>query len=76
VNSTCDHPDRARPELPDWTGVAPDLSPIAPLDADNFVARLQRLSERAESLTILRRAFADPNVAAKIPGSIAGAAKR
>ena len=43
----------------DWTGVEPDLSPIQPLDARTFEARLRLLSERAESLTILRRAFSE-----------------
>jgi hypothetical protein len=43
----------------DWTGVAPDQSPVAPLDAHTFALRLRRLSERAASLTTLRQAFAD-----------------
>jgi len=42
----------------DWTGVAPDTSPVAPLDGRTFLVRLQRLSEHAASLTILRAAFA------------------
>jgi hypothetical protein len=42
----------------DWTGVQPDSSPIEPLNANSFLARLRRLSERAESLTTLRNAFA------------------
>jgi hypothetical protein len=41
----------------DWTGVQPDQSPIAPLDADTFVERLRFLSERANSLLILRNAL-------------------
>jgi hypothetical protein len=41
----------------DWSGVKPDESPIAPLDAATFIERLQRLSDRAASLTILRQAF-------------------
>ena len=41
----------------DWTGVQPDRSRIAPLDAQTFLVRLQLLSERAHSLTVLRRAF-------------------
>ena len=41
----------------DWTGVQPDRSPIAPLDAYFFAERLRRLSERATSLMILRNAF-------------------
>jgi hypothetical protein len=45
------------PEV-DWTGVRPDESPIAPLDAHSFTARLRLLSERASSLTVLRNAFA------------------
>ena len=40
----------------DWTGGFPDDSPIAPLDGRTFVERLQRLSERARDLTLLRRA--------------------
>ena len=40
----------------DWTGVRPDDSPIGPLDGRSFVARLQRLSDRARDLTLLRRA--------------------
>ncbi len=43
--------------MDDWSGVAPDRSPIEPLDAHTFFVRLRRLSERAESLTILRGAF-------------------
>ncbi len=42
----------------DWTGVQPDRSPIEPLDDNSFSIRLRRLTERAESLTILRNAFA------------------
>ena len=42
----------------DWTGVQSDHSPIGPLDSDSFLVRLRLLSERAHSLTILRRAFA------------------
>ena len=41
----------------DWTGVQPDRSRIAPLDGNSFIARLRLLSERANSLTILRNAF-------------------
>ena len=41
----------------DWTGVQPDQSPIAPLNADTFVERLRLLSERANNLLILRNAF-------------------
>ena len=49
------------PEGPaiDWTGVQPDRSPIAPLNEESFIVRLRLLSERAESLTILRKAFAE-----------------
>lgn len=43
----------------DWTGVEPDQSPVQPLDANTFAARLRLLSERAESLTTLRRAFTE-----------------
>jgi hypothetical protein len=43
----------------DWTGVEPEASPLEPLDARTFAIRLQRLSERAGSLTRLRKAFAD-----------------
>ncbi len=43
----------------DWSGVEPDRSPIGPLDDQTFVVRLRRLSERAESLTILRKAFTE-----------------
>jgi hypothetical protein len=41
----------------DWTGLQPDRSRIAPLDAHSFVLRLQRLGERASSVTILRNAM-------------------
>jgi hypothetical protein len=41
----------------DWTGIQPDQSPIGPLDANSFIVRLLLLSERAESLTVLRNAF-------------------
>jgi hypothetical protein len=41
----------------DWTGVQPDQSPIAPLDGRTFTERLRLLSERANSLTILRNAL-------------------
>lgn len=34
-----------RPEDIDWTGLAPDNSPIAPLTAETFVARLERLTD-------------------------------
>jgi len=44
-------------ELIDWTGVQPDRSPMEPLNEKLFSLRLRRLGERAESLTILRRAF-------------------
>ena len=43
----------------DWTGFEPDASPVQPLDAHTFVARLRLLSERVESLTILRKAFTE-----------------
>ncbi len=43
----------------DWSGIQPDRSPIAQLDADTFTSRLRMLSERALSLTILRRSFAE-----------------
>ena len=43
----------------DWTGVGQDRSPIRPLDDATFELRLRLLSERAESLTRLRRAFTD-----------------
>jgi len=43
----------------DWTGVEPDQSPVAPLDGHTYVARLRLLSERAASLTTLRKAFAE-----------------
>jgi len=43
----------------DWTGLGPDTSPVEPLDARTFVARLRLLSERAEGLTILREAMAE-----------------
>jgi hypothetical protein len=49
--------DRINPV--DWTGVEPDDSTLAPLDAATFTMRLTRLSERAASLTALRRAFAE-----------------
>ena len=40
----------------DWTGVRPDDSPIEPLNSRTFVERLQRLSERARDLRLLRKA--------------------
>jgi hypothetical protein len=43
----------------DWSGVQPDQSPIAPLDAESFLARIELLSQRARILTILRRAFVE-----------------
>jgi hypothetical protein len=43
----------------DWTGVEPDRSPVRPLDAQTFTERLTLLSERAESLTVLRKAFTE-----------------
>jgi hypothetical protein len=43
----------------DWSGVQPDQSPIEPLNADTFIARIELLSERARSLKILRRAFVE-----------------
>ena len=46
-------------ERVDWTGVQPDHTPIPPLDDQTFAGRLHLLSERAESLTRLRRAFTD-----------------
>jgi hypothetical protein len=45
--------------MADWTGVEPESSPIAPLNATTFLARLRRLSDRAESLMLLRKAFAE-----------------
>jgi hypothetical protein len=41
----------------DWTGVLPDQSPIAPLDEATFMQRLRLLSDRAEAVTTLRKAF-------------------
>jgi hypothetical protein len=43
----------------DWTGVLPDQSPIGPLDSQSFSVRLRMLSERARSLTVLRKAFTE-----------------
>jgi hypothetical protein len=43
----------------DWTGVLPDLSALEPLDSRSFSVRLRRLSERARSLTLLRKAFTE-----------------
>lgn len=43
----------------DWTGVGQDRSPIQPLNDATFDMRMRLLSERAESLTRLRRAFTD-----------------
>ena len=43
----------------DWTGVEPDQSPVAPLDAHTFVLRLRLLGDRAASLTVLREAFVE-----------------
>jgi hypothetical protein len=40
----------------DWTGVEPDQSPVRPLDAHTFATRLRLLTDRVESLTILRKA--------------------
>ncbi len=45
--------------LVDWTGVQPDRPPIGPLDEESFSLRLRLLSERARSLTTLRKAFAE-----------------
>jgi len=44
------------PEV-DWTGVAPDNTPIEPLTAENFVARLDSLTEAVTALERLKRAF-------------------
>lgn len=41
----------------DWTGVAPDQSPIAPLDVESFVSRLEALSQRAAGIRALQAAF-------------------
>lgn len=41
----------------DWTGVGPNESRIEPLDGRTFSDRLRRLSDRAGSLTVLRRAL-------------------
>lgn len=43
----------------DWIGFGPDHSPIAPLDAATFLARIELLSDRARSLTVLRQAFVE-----------------
>jgi hypothetical protein len=51
----------------DWTGVQPDDSAIDPLDASSFLARLRLLAERAHSLTILRRAFAEQRDGQQLP---------
>lgn len=53
-----DEPAALHPNI-DWTGVEPDPSPIEPLDDHTFAVRLRLLSERAESLTILRKAFTE-----------------
>jgi hypothetical protein len=45
----------------DWSGVRPYRSPIAPLDSVTFLERLRLLSDRADSVTILRKAFQQQN---------------
>ncbi len=52
------NPPSIDPPAIDWTGVEPDRSPIGPLDPESFVTRLRMLNERANSLLILREAFA------------------
>ena len=47
----------------DWTGVQPDQSPIEPLDERTFIIRLRLLSERATSMTILRNALEQRDIA-------------
>lgn len=59
----------------DWTGVAPDQSPIQPLDDHTFDLRLRLLSERAESLTRLRRAFTDQSHGQQLPRDPAPASR-
>ena len=49
---------RREPEV-DWTGVAPDSAPIAPLTAETFAARLETLTEAVAALNELKRAFDD-----------------
>ena len=45
----------------DWTGIAPRREAIRPLDAQTFLERIQRLSERARSIEEMRLALgADP----------------
>jgi hypothetical protein len=40
----------------DWTGVEPDETPIAPLTAETFAARLNSLTEAVSALDALKRA--------------------
>ena len=46
-------------DVTDWSGIQPDTSAIAHLDKGTFLTRLRLLSERAKSLTILRKAFTE-----------------
>jgi hypothetical protein len=48
-----------QPDWIDWSGVAPDQSPIERLNARTFAARLRLLGERAEALTVLRQAMSE-----------------
>jgi hypothetical protein len=52
-------PPPVEPPDPDWTGVAPDRTPIERLLGAWFTIRLQRLGDRAGSLTMLRRAWSE-----------------
>lgn len=55
----------------DWTGVAPDDSPIAPLTPETFVERLNRLSDRVNALRAMRQAMPPQRSedGHKLPGS-------
>lgn len=41
----------------DWTGVEPDATPIEPLTAETFAARLNSLTDAVAALDSLKRAF-------------------
>jgi hypothetical protein len=42
----------------DWTGVRPARRTVEPLSSANFAERLQRLSEQAKAIEVLRAALA------------------
>lgn len=64
-----------RPEDIDWTGFAPDNSPIAPLTPETFVARLNRLTSFLEFVEAgrlaLEQQYSDERLS-KISGNSSG----